>query len=177
MTCEAYFYKNHFRSYDYLKSIYYCKDQFWIEPRTGMDPGPRSPNNKFVESGRKCQSKSRIKILVYSIKREELHAHRCKKYPRTCSSIRTKSNEFFFFYCCISSTFLFLSPFLFSFFVLYTMVLHPSLYPRVGQILGVLFSCFPYLFLNLPFLAVRLLVHCSGIISTLMRPESQLGSI
>ena len=30
-----------------------CKDQFWLEPRTGMDPGPKNPNNKFVESGRK----------------------------------------------------------------------------------------------------------------------------
>ena len=45
--------------------------------------------------------------MVYSVKIEELHAHRCKKYPRTCPSIGTKSNEFFFFYCCISSTFFF----------------------------------------------------------------------
>ena len=151
----------------------YCKDQFRIEPRTRMDPGPRSPNNKFVESGRKCQSKSRIKILVYSVKREELHSHRCKKYPWTCLSIGIKSNESFFFYCCLSSSF-FLS---FSFFVLYTLVLHHFLHPRVGQVLGVIFSCFPCLFLNLPFLTVRLLVHCSRIISTLMRPESQLCSI
>ena len=148
-----------------------------------MDLGPRSPNNKFVESGRKCQSESRIKILVYSVKREELHAHRCKKYPWTCPSIGTKSNEFFFFYCCISSTFcslfffLFSFLFLLSFFVLYTMVLHHFLHPRVGQVLRVLFFCFSCLFLNLSFLAVRLLVHCSGITSTLMRPESQLGSI
>ena len=63
-------------------------------------------------------------------------------------------------------------PLLFSFFVLYTMVLHPFLHPRVGQVLGVFFSCFPCLFLNLPFLAVRLFVHYSGITSTLMRPES-----
>ena len=28
-----------------------CKDQIWLEPRTGMDPGPQNPNNKFVESG------------------------------------------------------------------------------------------------------------------------------
>ena len=154
----------------------YCKDQFWIEPRTGMDPGPGNSNNKFVESGRKCQSESRIKILVYSVKREELHAHRCKKYPRTCHSIGIKSNEFFFFYCCISSTF-FSPPLFFSFFVLYTIVLHHFLHPRVGQVLGVIFSCFPCLFLNFPFLAVRLLAHCSDITSTLMRPESQLGSI
>ena len=39
------------------------------------------------------------------------------------------------------------------------------------------FFCFSCLFLNLPFLAVRLRVHCSGIISTLMRPKSRLGSI
>ena len=45
--------------------------------------------------------------MVYSVKREELHTHRCKKYPRTCPSVGTKSNEFFFFYCCISSTFFF----------------------------------------------------------------------
>ena len=24
---------------------------FWLEPKTGMDPGPQSLNNKFVESG------------------------------------------------------------------------------------------------------------------------------
>ena len=28
----------------------YCKDQFWLEPKTGMDSGPKSPNNKFVQS-------------------------------------------------------------------------------------------------------------------------------
>ena len=50
--------------------------------------------------------------MVYSVKREELHAHRCKKYPRTCPRIRTKNNEFFFF------TIVFLQPFalFFSFF-------------------------------------------------------------
>ena len=31
-----------------------CEDQLWLKPGTGMDPGPRSPNNKFIESGRKC---------------------------------------------------------------------------------------------------------------------------
>ena len=30
-----------------------CKDQLWLEPRIGMDPDPKSLNNKFVESGRK----------------------------------------------------------------------------------------------------------------------------
>ena len=35
--------------------------------------------------------------MVYSVKREELYAHRCKKYPRTCPSVGTKSNDFLFF--------------------------------------------------------------------------------
>ena len=50
--------------------------------------------------------------MVYSVKREELHAHKYKKYPRTCPSIGTKNNEFFFF------TVVFLQPFalFFSFF-------------------------------------------------------------
>ena len=163
-----------------------CKDQLSLKPETGMDPGPRNPNNKFIENGRKCWSESRIKILVYSIKRKELHAHRYKKYPQTCPSSGTKSNEFFFF------TVVFLQPFalLFSFFFFFIFFvpfsyipfslssyyilwfLHHFLHPRVGQVLGFFFLYFPCLFLNLPFLAVRLLVHCSSITSTLMRPES-----
>ena len=31
-----------------------CKDQFRLRSNTGMDPGPRSPNNEFVE----CRKKS-----------------------------------------------------------------------------------------------------------------------
>ena len=153
-----------------------------------MDPGPRSPSNKFIESGRKCQSESRIKILVYSIKRKELHTHTCKKYPRTCPSTRTKSNEFFFsvvvflqpfalflsFFFFVFS-FLSLSIYLSSYYILW--FLHHFLHPCVGQVLGVIFLCFPCFFLNLPFLAVRLLIHCLGITSTLMQPESQLGNI
>ena len=33
--------------------IYICKDQFRLRSNTGMDPGPRSPNNEFVECGKK----------------------------------------------------------------------------------------------------------------------------
>ena len=29
--------------------IYICKDLIWLESKTGMDPGPRSPNNEFIE--------------------------------------------------------------------------------------------------------------------------------
>ena len=39
---------------DYIKLfIYTCKDQFRFRSNTGMDPGPRSPNNEFVECGKK----------------------------------------------------------------------------------------------------------------------------
>ena len=30
-----------------------CKDQFRLRSNTGMDPDPRSPNNEFVECGKK----------------------------------------------------------------------------------------------------------------------------
>ena len=91
--------------------------------------------------------------MVYSVKRKKLHAHTCKKYPRTCLSTMTKSAEFFLF------TVVFLQPFalsltlsfflsfflvslplnLFSYYILW--FLHQFLHPRVGQALGVLFLC------------------------------------
>ena len=37
----------------YAFRIYICKDQFRLRSNTGMDPGPRSPNNEFVECGKK----------------------------------------------------------------------------------------------------------------------------
>ena len=33
--------------------IYIVKTSFGLDPKTGMDPGPTSLNNKFVECGRK----------------------------------------------------------------------------------------------------------------------------
>ena len=36
-----------------IKRIRSCKDQIWLESRIGMDPGPHSPNNKFIECRRK----------------------------------------------------------------------------------------------------------------------------
>ena len=92
--------------------------------------------------------------MVYNVKRKELNAHRCKKYPRICPSIGTKSNEFFFFTVVFLQPFaLFLSffflvfffypPFLesFSYYILW--FLHNFLHPRVGQVLEVLFLCSP----------------------------------
>ena len=125
-----------------------------------------------------------IKILVYSVKRKELYSYIYRKYPRTCPSTMTESTKFFLFVV------VFLQPlcsFPFSFFLVFFSVslpfflssyyilwffLHHLLHPRVDQVFGVLFLCFLCLFLNFPFLVVRLLVYCSGITSTLMRPES-----
>ena len=130
----------------HLKYIYtYCKDQFWIESRTEMDPSPKSLNNKFVESGRKSQSGSKIQILVDSVKWKELQMHTCKKHPRTCPNSMIDSEEFFRF------TVAFLQPFaLFSFlcFFLHPPSLNPFscyilwffhhfLHPGASQMLGV----------------------------------------
>ena len=92
--------------------------------------------------------------MVYSVKRKKLHAHTCKKYPRTCPSTMTKSTEFFLFTVvfiqsfALSLSFLFVVFFLvslplnpFSYYILW--FLHQFLHPRVGQALGVLFLCSP----------------------------------
>ena len=147
-----------------------------------MGSGPKSLNNEFVESGRKSQFEYREKILVDSVKGKKLHMYKYKKHPRLCPNSMINSTEFFLF------TVVFLQPFalscfsfsvLFSFeslFVLYTMVFAPfspfTCESGVGS-----FSVPFRPSLNLLLLAVRLLVYCSGITSTLMLPESQLGSI
>ena len=94
--------------------------------------------------------------MVYSVKGKNLHAHTCKKYPRTYPSTMTKSAEFliftvvflhpFFFSLSLSpSSYLF--PFflfplnLFSYYILW--FLHQFFHPRVGQALGVIFLCSP----------------------------------
>ena len=38
---------------NYMKLNNNCNDQFRLDPRTGMDLDPKSPNNKFIESVRK----------------------------------------------------------------------------------------------------------------------------
>ena len=93
--------------------------------------------------------------MVYSVKGKKLHAHTCKKYPRTCPSTMTKSVEFLlfivvflhpFFLSLSLSPFYYLFPFvlplnLFSYYILW--FLHQFLHPHVGQALGVLFLCSP----------------------------------
>ena len=146
-----------------------------------MDSGPKSPNNKFVESGRKSQSKSREKILEYRIKKKKLHMHKYRKHPWSYPNSIINSIEFFLFTVVFLQSFalfcFFLRPLSFeSLFMLYTMVFAPVSLSTCES--GV--ESFPVLFrpsLNLLLLAVRLLVYCSGITSTLMRLESQLGNI
>ena len=92
----------------------------------------------------------------------------------------------YFFNLLLSFSLLFPLPFsyffsfppfcLFFLFVLYTTVFTP-ISPSTCES-GVQSFSVPFRpSLNLLLLAVRLLVHCSVITSTLMRPESQLGSI
>ena len=146
-----------------------------------MDLGPGSPNNKFVESGRKSQSESREKILVDSVKRKELHLHQYRKHHRSCPNSMISSVEFFlltvvFLQLFALFVFFFCVPFFKSLFVLYTMVFTPFSPSTCESGVGS-FSVLFRPFLNLLPLVVRLLVYCSGITSTLMRPESQLSSI
>ena len=51
------------------------RTRFGLNPKTGMDPGPQSPCNKFVECRVKSQSGSRTKILGYNVKKKELYIH------------------------------------------------------------------------------------------------------
>ena len=114
----------------------HCKDQFCLEPKTGMDLGPKSSNNKFVESGRKSQSESREKILVDQGK--QLHMHKYKKHHRLCPNSMINGLGFFLFlYCCLSSTSLLLFSLIFHSFSCYIpwFLCHIH-YPRVNQELG-----------------------------------------
>ena len=142
----------------------YCKDQIWLEPKTGMDPGPQSPCNKFVKCRVKSQSGSRTKILGYNVKKKELYIHISTKSILRHAPMLSFQN--------ISSPFFFLPP---SSYILW--LLYLFLHPRVDWAFKVLFLHPSCLFLDLPFLAGRLRVHCSGITSTLMRPEGQLSDI
>ena len=149
-----------------------------------MGSVPKSPNNEFVESGRKSQSEYREKILVDSVKGKELLMHRYKKHPRICPNNMINNMELSLFTVVFLQPFalflffsFFLVPlFLASLFLLYTMVF-VSFSPSMCESgVGSFYVPF-HPSLNLILLAVRLLVYCSGITSTLIRPESQLGSI
>ena len=116
----------------------------------------------------------RYRLLVF--KGKSWTCNNAEKHPRSRPNNVIKSLEFFLF------TVVFLRPYFLSFFlllsfgflfVLYTMVF-AQFSPSTCE-LGV--GSFPVTSrtsLNLLLLAVRLLVYCSDITSTLMRPESWL---
>ena len=92
--------------------------------------------------------------MVYSVKRKNLHAHTCKKYPQTYPSTMTKSAEFFLFTVVFLQPFALFLSFLFLVFFLVSLPLNPFTYyilwflhqflhPHVGQALGVIFLCSP----------------------------------
>ena len=149
-----------------------------------MGSGPKSPNNEFVENGRKSQSEYREKILVDSVKGKELLMHRYKKHPRICLNNMINNMELSLFtvvflqpFSLFSLFFLFIRRFfLASLFVLYTVVFVSFSLSTCESGVGS-FSVPFRPSLNLLLLAVRLLIYCSGITSTLMQLESQLGSI
>ena len=41
------------KTLDKQRTNYCCKDQFCLESKTGLSFGPTSPDNKFIERGRK----------------------------------------------------------------------------------------------------------------------------
>ena len=54
------------------------RTSFGLDSKTGVDSSPTSPNNKFVERGRKSQPESRKKVLVVSVQEEELYMQNTK---------------------------------------------------------------------------------------------------
>ena len=61
-----------------ISDFVYCKDQFWLGSKIRLDFGPISPNNKFVERGRKNQSDYRKEITIID-DCEELNYYKIKR--------------------------------------------------------------------------------------------------
>ena len=103
---------NNKNEYLNIQSNVYCKDQIWLESKTGVDPGPRSPNNEFIECRSESQSESWAKILDFSVKLVKLQA----QFQQRVSSDMPQ---------CYDFRIVFQSPFLFPPFILYTMAFLP----------------------------------------------------
>ena len=114
----------------------------------------------------------RYRLLVF--KGKSCTCNNAEKHSRSCPNSVINSLEFFLFTVVFLRPFFFSSVFsrppLFEFiFVLYTMVFAPFLPSTCESGVGN-FLVPSRTSLNLLLLAVRLLVYCSGITSTLMRP-------
>ena len=101
-----------------------------------------------------------------------------KKHPRLSSNSMINSSEFFLF------TVIFLKPFFFFrrpfLWILFHVIYHDFFTILIVHVWVRFWKLLPFpshTSLNLLLLAVRLLVYCSGVTSTLMRSESWLGSI
>ena len=96
-----------------------------------MGSGPKSPNNEFVENGRKNQSEYREKILVDSVKGKEILMHKYKKHLQIYTNSMINNMELFLFTVVFLQPFtlflffFFRPPSFFPLFVLYTMVFVP----------------------------------------------------
>ena len=125
------------------------RTSFDSNPKKGMGSGPKSPNNEFVESGRKSQSEYREKILVDSVKGKELLMHKYKKHIWICLNSMINNMELFLFTVVFLQPFalflffFFSSPFSFCPFLCYILwFLYHFLHPRVSQVLEISLSPF-----------------------------------
>ena len=94
---------------DNLHFIPNVRTGFNLNPKIGMDSGPTSPNNKFVESGEKASLnlEKRFRLLVF--KEKSYTCNNAEIHPRSCPGRVINSLKFFRF------TVVFLQPFFLSF--------------------------------------------------------------
>ena len=83
--------------YIYIYIYVYVRTGFDLDSEQKRTQAQKAQTINLQRAGEKCQSESRIKILVYSVKRKELYSYIYRKYPRTCPSTRTESIIFFLF--------------------------------------------------------------------------------
>ena len=161
--------------------MYIVRTSFDLNPNQEWTQAQKTQTINLQRVGEKASLNLGKRYWQIVLKGKKLYMYQYKKHHRSCPNGMIDSVEFFLLIVVFLQSFtlflFFFCPLLFeSLFVLYTMVFAP-LSPSTCES-GV--GSFPVPFrpsLNLLLLAVRLLVYCSGITSTLMRPESQLGSI
>ena len=138
----------------FLQMTPIVRTSFDLNPEQEWTQAQKARTINLQRVREKSQSESRIKILVYSVKRKELHAHICNKYPRICPSTMIKSAKLFLFTVVFlqpfalslslsfSQSFSSCPPFFESFFVLYTMFFTPFPPSTCGSGVENLFSLF-----------------------------------
>ena len=114
--------------YENTKQYIYVRTSFGLDSKTGLDSGPTSPNNRFVERGRKSQPKFRKKGNSCECLGRIVIQARYKNHHRLSQNNMIKSMEFFllllyflnFLFLCFFSP-----PFFGHIFMLYTMIFVP----------------------------------------------------